>query len=154
MTAIASLSVTAEISHSVGNGLCLIFLTVVIHLLSCIWLCDLMHCSLPGFSVLHYLWGCSNSCPLSHGCYLTISSSAGPFSYRPQSYRAFGSFPISWLFTSGGQNIGASASASVLPKNIQDWFPLGWTGCISLQFKESSPTPQFKTITSSLLRFL
>ena len=77
---------------------------------------------------------CSNSCPLSQWCHPTISSSVIPFS-RLQSCPASGSFPISQFLTSGGQSIGASASASVLPKNIQDWFPLGWTGWISLQSK-------------------
>ena len=77
---------------------------------------------------------CSNSCPLIQWCHPTISSSVIPFS-RLQSFPASGSFPISQFFTSGGQSIGASASASVLPKNIQDWFPLGWTGWISLQSK-------------------
>ena len=76
----------------------------------------------------------SDSCPLSRWCYLTISSSVALFSC-PQSFPASGSFPVSWLFASGGQIIGASASASVLPMNSQDWFPLGWTGWISLQSK-------------------
>ena len=78
---------------------------------------------------------CSNSCPLSQWCYLSISSSAAPFSFCLQSFPASGSFPMSWLFASGGQSIGASALASVLPMNIQDWFPLGWTGFISLLSK-------------------
>ena len=65
----------------------------------------------------------------------TISSSVVPFSSYLQSFPAPGSFQISQFFISGGPNIGASASASVLPMNIQDWFPLGWTGWISLQFK-------------------
>ena len=77
----------------------------------------------------------SNSCPLGWWCYLTISSSAAPFSFCLQSYPALGYFPVSWLFTSGGQSIGASASASVLPMNIQDWFPLGLTCSSSLQSK-------------------
>ena len=77
----------------------------------------------------------SNSCPLSHWCYLTISSSAGPFSFCFQSFSASGSFPVSQLFTSSGQNTGASASASVLPMDIQGWFPLEWTSLISLQSK-------------------
>ena len=72
---------------------------------------------------------CSNSCPLSQWCHTTISSSV------PQSFPASGSFVMSWLFTSGAQSIGASASGSVLPVNIQDWFPLGWTGWISLLSK-------------------
>ena len=75
---------------------------------------------------------CSNSCPLSQWCHPAISSSVIPFSSCLQSFPASGSFLTSWLFTSGGQSIGASASASVLPMNIQDWFPLGWTGWISL----------------------
>ena len=78
---------------------------------------------------------CSNSCPLSRWCYITITSSAIPFSSCLQSFPASGSFPMSWLFVSGGQNIAASASASVLPMNIQDWFPLGSTGLIFLLSK-------------------
>ena len=77
----------------------------------------------------------SNSCPLSLWCHPTISSSVIPFSSCLQSFPASGSFPMSQLFTSGGQSIGVPASASVLLMNIQDWFPLGWTGWISLQFK-------------------
>ena len=73
-----------------------------------------------------------NSCPLSRWCNPTISSSVFPFSSWSQSFPASGSFQMSQLFTSGGQRIGVSASASVLPMNIQDWFPLGWTGWISL----------------------
>ena len=78
---------------------------------------------------------CSNSCPLSWWFHPTISSSVVPFSYCPQSFPASGSFQMSQLFTSGGQRIGVSASASVLPMNTQDWSPLGWTGWISLQSK-------------------
>ena len=77
-------------------------------------------------------WGCSNSCQWS---YLTISSSVVPFSSCPQSFPASGSFPMSQLFASGGQNIGDSASASVLPVNIQNLFPLGLTGLISMLSK-------------------
>ena len=77
----------------------------------------------------------SNSCPLSRWCHPTISSSVVPFSSHLQSFPASESFQISHFFSSGGQSIGASASASVLPMNIQDWFPLGWTGWISLQSK-------------------
>ena len=78
-----------------------------------------------------------NSCPLSRWCHPTISSSVIPYSSCPQPFPASESFPVSWLFASGGRSIGvsASASASVLPVNIQDWFPLGWTGWISLQSK-------------------
>ena len=81
---------------------------------------------------------CSNSCPLSRWCHPTISSSVVPFSSCLQYFPASGALPLSQLFTSGGQSIGASASASVLPMSIQDWFPLGWTGWISLQSKRLS----------------
>ena len=74
-----------------------------------------------------------NSCPLSWWCHPTISSSVIPFSSHLQSFPASGSFQMSQFFASGGQNIGVSASGSVLPMNIQDWSPLGWTGWISLQ---------------------
>ena len=79
---------------------------------------------------------CSNSCPLSQWCHPTLLSSVAPFSFCPQSLPASGSFPMSQLFTSGGQIIGASAS--VLPMNIQGWFPVGLTGLISLQSKRLS----------------
>ena len=75
----------------------------------------------------------SNSCPLSRWCHPTTSSSAVPFSSCPQSFPASGSLQMSQLFASGGQSIGVSTSASVLPMNTQDWSPLGWTGWISLQ---------------------
>ena len=79
----------------------------------------------------------SNSCPLSQWCHPTISSSVVPFSSHLQSLPASGAFPMSQLFTSGGQSIGVSAS-SALPMNTQDWSPLGWTGWISLQSKGHS----------------
>ena len=72
----------------------------------------------------------SNSCPLSHWCHPTISYSVIPFSSRLQSFQASGSFQMSQLFTSGGQSIRVSASTSVFPMSIQDWFPLGWTGTL------------------------
>ena len=100
---------------------------------------------------------CSNSSPLSRRCHPTISSSVITFSSHLQSFPASGSFPVSQFFTSGGQSIGVSASASILPTNTQDQSPLGWTGWISLQSKgtqESSPTPQFKSINSSAFSFL
>ena len=105
---------------------------------------------------------CSNSCPLSQWCYLIISASAAPFSFCLQSFPASGSFPRSQLFASGCQSIGASASASVLPLKIQDWFPLGllslvwlvWFPCSPRDSEESSPTPQFKSINSSMLSLL
>jgi len=78
---------------------------------------------------------CSNSCPLSRWCHPTISSSVFPFSSHLQSFSASGSFLMSQFFASGGQSIGVSVSASVLSMNIQDWFPLGLTGLISLQSK-------------------
>ena len=100
-----------------------------------------------------------NSCPLQQWCHPTISSSIVPFSSDFQSFPASGSFtlPMSQLFASGGQSIGPSASGSVLPMNIQGWFPLALTDLISLLSKglqESSPTPQFKSIKSSVLSFL
>ena len=76
-----------------------------------------------------------NSCPLSWWCHPAISSSVVPFSSCPQSLPTSGSFPMSQLFAWGGRSIGVSASASVLPMNTQDWFPLGWTCWISLQSK-------------------
>ena len=89
----------------------------------------------------------SNSCPLSRWYHPTISSSVIPFSSHLQPFLAPGAFQINQFFASGGQRIGVSALASVLPMNIQDWFPLRWTGWISLHpsdSQESSPTPQFK----------
>ena len=77
----------------------------------------------------------SNSCPLSRWCHPTFSSSVVPFSLCPQSLPGSGSFPMSWLFALDGQSIGASASASVLPMNTQNWSPLRWIGWISLQSK-------------------
>ena len=78
---------------------------------------------------------CSNSCPLSHWCHPTISSSVIPFSSCLQCFPALGSFQMTQFSASGGRSIGVSASASLLPMNIQDWFPLRWTGWISLQSK-------------------
>ena len=80
----------------------------------------------------------SNSCPLSRWCHSTILSSVVPFSSCLQSFLALEFFQMSQFFTLGGQSIGASASASVLPVNIQDWFPLGWTDWISLLSKRPS----------------
>ena len=85
----------------------------------------------------------SNSCPWSWWHHPTISSSVIPFSSCPQSLPASESFPMSQLFAGGGQSIGASASASVLPMNTQDWSPLGWTGWISLQSKGPSNVSAF-----------
>ena len=88
----------------------------------------------------------SDSCPLSWWCHPNISSSVIPFSSRFQSFPASGSFQMSQFFISGGQSIGVSASASVLPVNIQDWFPLGWTGWISLQSKGLSRVSSNTTV--------
>ena len=100
----------------------------------CLILCDPMDCSTPGFPVLHYPSGvCSHSSSLNRWWYLTTSYSVISFSFRLQSFPASGSFPMSQFFASGGQSTGVSAS--VLLMNIQDWFPLGLTGWISLQSK-------------------
>ena len=99
----------------------------------------------------------SNSCSLSWWCHPTISSSVAPFSSCLQSFPASGSFQMSQLLASCGQSSGVSASTSVLPMNIQDWFPLGWTGWISLLFKGLSRVFSNTTIQkhqSSVLSFL
>jgi len=88
----------------------------------------------------------SNSCPLSQWVHPTISSSVTPLSSCLQSFPASGSFPVSWLFTSGGQSTGVSASALVPPMNIQDLFPLGLTGLISLQSKGLSRVFSYTTV--------
>ena len=125
---------------------------------SCPTSSDPMNCSLPGSSVHGIFqarvleWGAiafsarlpcpsptpgvyPNSCPLSCWCHPTIASSVTPFSSGPQSFPALGSFPMSWLFASGGESIGDLASASVLPMSIQGWSPLGLAGLISLLSK-------------------
>ena len=97
---------------------------------------------------------CPNSCPLNWWCHPITSSSVTFFSFCLQSFPASGSFPVSWLFVSGGQSIGVSASASFFPMNIQGWFPLGLTGLISLQSKglsRTSAAPCFKNIDFSAL---
>ena len=94
---------------------------------------------------------CSNSSPWSWWCHQTISSSVISFSSCLQSFPESGSFPMSQFFSSGGQMIGVSASASILPMNIQDWFPLGWTGWISLQFKGLSRVFQWHISKASIL---
>ena len=105
--------------------------------------CSVMSCSLHPHRLQHASLpcpsptprACSNSGPLSRWCHPAISSSVISFSSCPQSFPASGSFPMSRIFASCAQSIGASASASVLPMNIQDWYPLGWIGWISLQSK-------------------
>ena len=98
-----------------------------------LWPHELQHARPPCLSPIPRVY--SNSCPLSQWCRPTISSSVTPFSPCLQSFPAWGPFQMSQFFASGGQSIGISASASVLPMNIQDWFPLGWTGWISLLSK-------------------
>ena len=116
-----------EVGRELGNWICYCCSFAK----SCLTLCEPMHPSLlcPSLS----LRVCSNSCPLSWWCYLTISYSAASFSSCLQSFPASAFFPMNQFFTSDGQSIRASASASVLPKNTQDWSPLEWTGWISLQ---------------------
>ena len=98
---------------------------------SCLILCDPMDCSMPGLPVHHQLLELAQTHVHWVGwCHPTISSSVVPFSSCLQSFPASGFFPMGQFFTSGGQSIGISASASVLPMNIQDWFLLGWTGWI------------------------
>ena len=120
-----------------------------------LWPYGLKHARLPCPSPTP--GACSNSCPSSWWCHPTTSSSVIPFSSCLQSFPASGSFPMSQFFASGGQSTGVSASASVLPMNIQDWFPLGLTGLNSSQSRDSqkcSPTPQFKSINSLAFGFL
>ena len=112
------------------------YIVVVIQLLSCVWLFPIPRtaaCRLPCPSPSP--WACLNSCPLSWWCHPPISCSVIPCSSCIQSFPASGSFQMNQFFTSGGQSIGALASASVLPVNNQDWSPLWWTGLISLLSK-------------------
>jgi len=111
-----------------------------------LWPHGLQHTRLPCPSLCPRV--CSNSCPLSQWCYLTISFSAIPFSFCLQSFPALGSFPMSWLFTSGGRSVGASASVHLI--NIQSWFPLRLTGFI-LQSKGLSKV--FSSTTVQKHRF-
>ena len=107
-----------------------------------LWPCGLQHARLPCPSLSPRVF--SNSCPLSGWCYLPISPSATPFSFCLQSFLTSGSFSVGWLLILGCQRI--SASASVLPRNIQDWLPLGLTGWISLQSKGFSRVFSYTTI--------
>ena len=120
-----------------------------------LWPQGLQHARLPCPSPSPRV--CSNSCASNRWCHPTISSSVVPFSSCLQSFPELGSFPMNQFFASGGPSIGVSALASVLTVNIQDWFPLGLTGWISLQSKGLSrvfSTPQFKSINSSSLSFI
>ena len=117
---------------------------------SCLTLCDPMDCSTPGLPVHHELPEFIQTHTLSRWCHPTVSSSVVPFSC-PQSLPVSGSFPMSQLFSWGGQSIGVSASASVLPMNTQDWSPLGWTAWISLQPKELSSLLHHHSSKASIL---
>ena len=126
-------------------------------MLKSLWPHGLQHAKLPCPSPTLRIY--SNSYPLSQWYHAIILSFVVPFSSCLESFPASGSFPVGQFFVSSGQSIGVSASASVLPMNIQDWFPLGWTGLISLQSKRlsrvfSKLTPQFKSINSLALSFL
>ena len=112
--------------------------TLFIHLAKSdsLWSHGLQHTRLPCPSPSPGTY--SNSYPLSRWCHPAISSSVVPFSSCLQSFSSSESFPVSQLFASDGQSTGVSISASVLPMNVQDWFPLGWTGWISLQSKRLS----------------
>ena len=101
-----------------------------------LWAHGLQHARLPCPSLSPEV--CSNSCSVSQWCHPTISSSVALFSSCPQSFPASRSFPVSWLFALSGRSIGASATVSVLPMNIQGWFPLGLTNLISLLSKRLS----------------
>ena len=119
-----------------------------------LWLYGLQHARLA-FPSQHQVYY-SNTCLSSWWCHPSVSSSVIPFCCS-QSFLESGYFPLSQLFTSGGQSIGASASASILPMNIQDWFSLGWTAwssCGPRDSQESSLTPQFKSINSLALSYL
>ena len=105
---------------------------------SCPTLCNPMNCSTPSFPVHHQYLEFTQTHLRRQWCHPAISSSIIPFSSCPQSLPASESFPMSQLFAWGGQSIGASALASFLPKNTQDWSPLEWTGWLSLQFKRLS----------------
>ena len=121
--------------------------------LSCVWFfapSGLQHARLPCPSPI--LGACSNSCPSSWWYHPAISSSVVPFSSCLQSCPASGSFPMSQFFRSGGQSIGASTSASVLPMNIQHWYSLGLTGLVSLQSKGLSKV--FSNITVKKHQFV
>ena len=118
----------------------------ILNLISVQFSCSVVSNSLQPHGLQHVRPPCpsptprvySKSCPLSRWCHPTISSSVIPFSSCLQSFPTSGSFQMSQFFASGGQSIGISASIPVLPMNIQDWFPLGWTGWISLLSKEPS----------------
>ena len=124
---------------------------------SCLTLCDPMDCSMPGFPVLYCLLELAQTHVHWIGDPIQLShplSPLSPLALNLSQHQGF--FPMSWLFAYGGQSIGASALASVLPMSIQGWFPLGlvvWSPCCSGDSQESFPTPQFKSINSLMLSF-
>ena len=130
-------------SNSIYNFYCCCSVTK-----SCLTLCDPMNCSMPGFPVLHYLLERAQTHVHCLWCHATISSSVAPSPSCPQSVPASDSFTM--IFASGGQNTGASASISVFPVSIQDWFPLGLTGLISLLSKGLEPLISFPHFSSNL----
>ena len=115
--------------------------------------CDFMDCYAPGSPDLHHLWVCSNSCPLSWWCYLIISSSATPFSFLPSIFPSIRFFSNKSTLHIRWWNIRASVSSSVLPMNIQDWFPLELIGLISLLSKSllQHNLKKINSLTLSLL---
>ena len=121
---------------------------------SCPPFCNPMGCSRPHFPVLHHLPELAQIHVHWISDAIQPSHPVTPFSSCPQSFLASGSFAMNWLFTSGAQSIGTSASASVLQMNIQGWFPLVLTGLISLLSKESSTAPKFKSINPSAFSLL
>ena len=131
-----------------------------VQLLSCVWLFATPWTAACQASLsITNSWSPPNPYPLSWWCHPTISFSVVPFSSHLQSFPPSGSFQMSQLFASGGQSIGVSASASALPMNIQDWFPLGlswpvWSPYSPRDSQESSPTPKFESINSSVLSLL
>ena len=134
-----------------GAGLnCIYQFSSVAQLCLTLWPHGLQHTRFPHPSPIPGAY--SNSCPLSQWCYPTISSSVIPFSSCPQSFPALGSFQMTQFFKSGGQRNEALASVSVHPMNIQDWFPLGLTGLISLLSKEHSSLLQHCSSKASILQ--
>ena len=124
---------------------------------SCLTLCNCLDSSTRVPCPSLFLGVCWNPCPLRQWCHPTILSPFAPFSTCLPSFPASGAFPLSCLFTSGGQSTGASASSSVLPRKIQGWFPLGLTGWSPGGPRDSqlsSPEPQFKSISSSALSLI
>ena len=117
------------------DGQSYIHFAVIVQPQSYLILCDPMNCSTPGFSVLTISWSLLRFMSIELVMLSNHLIFCQPLLLLPSIFHSISSFPVSWLFTSGGQSIGASVSASVLPMAIQGWFPLGWTGWISLLSK-------------------